>query len=90
MKCPKCGKEVRAGAKFCGYCGAPLVSPPAPVQKKKAFPVFLCIGFAVLCMIALVFLFSVLQKRNTARLAVQQELMAFADVLPSVSTSDPM
>lgn len=88
MTCPKCGKEVHAGAKFCGHCGAPLASAPAPAQNKKAFPVFLRIGFAVLCMIALVFLFSALQKRNTARLAVQQELMAFADVLPSVSTSE--
>lgn len=32
MKCPKCGKEVRAGAKFCGYCGAPLADAPHTPQ----------------------------------------------------------
>ncbi len=26
MNCPNCGKETVAGAKFCGSCGAPLVS----------------------------------------------------------------
>lgn len=32
MICPKCGKEVRDGAKFCGYCGAPLTAVSAPVN----------------------------------------------------------
>ena len=28
--CPKCGKELPAGVKFCKYCGAELVVPVAP------------------------------------------------------------
>ena len=32
MTCPKCGKEIRNGAKFCGYCGAPLTAVSAPVS----------------------------------------------------------
>lgn len=32
MICPKCGKEVRDGAKFCGYCGAPLADAPHTPQ----------------------------------------------------------
>lgn len=93
MTCPKCGYEVRAGAKFCGHCGTPQSNAPASVQKKRTFPVFLRMGFIVLCAIALSLLFLLLfflllQKRDAARQAAQQELMAFADVLPSVSTVD--
>jgi hypothetical protein len=39
MKCPKCGKEVAAGTKFCIGCGSPLpqeepkASDPAPAPK---------------------------------------------------------
>ena len=29
MKCPKCGKEIADGIKFCGYCGASLTDAPA-------------------------------------------------------------
>lgn len=32
MICPKCGKEVRDSAKFCGYCGVPLTAVSAPVN----------------------------------------------------------
>ncbi len=47
MKCPKCGAEVREGAKFCGSCGAPyreksLVQGGAKIEAdpppKKASP----------------------------------------------------
>lgn len=34
MTCPKCGKEVHAGAKFCGYCGAPLTASTAVVSPR--------------------------------------------------------
>lgn len=30
MTCPKCGKEIRDGAKFCGHCGAKISGTPAP------------------------------------------------------------
>lgn len=29
MFCPKCGKEVKDGAMFCAYCGAPVEKKPA-------------------------------------------------------------
>ncbi len=31
MFCPKCGKQLRDGAKFCGGCGNPINAPAAPV-----------------------------------------------------------
>lgn len=30
MKCPRCGKENKEGAKFCGYCGGALEKSPEP------------------------------------------------------------
>ena len=30
IPCPKCGQLVEAGARFCGYCGAPMPQPAAP------------------------------------------------------------
>lgn len=39
MKCPKCGREVADGTKFCGYCGASLAAAPAPAgSPAKAKP----------------------------------------------------
>ena len=35
--CPNCGKEVRAGAEFCGDCGARL-APPAPSAQQEQTP----------------------------------------------------
>lgn len=34
MKCKKCGKELKPGVKFCGFCGAP-VEPEKSIDKKK-------------------------------------------------------
>ncbi len=40
VRCPRCGRENRAGAKFCAGCGAPLAQqptpPPAPVSTEEA------------------------------------------------------
>ena len=33
MKCPKCGKEVADGSKFCDACGAPMEAAPAPAEE---------------------------------------------------------
>lgn len=30
MYCPKCGKEIRDGARFCSGCGTPLKQASAP------------------------------------------------------------
>lgn len=35
MYCAKCGKEIREGSKFCGFCGAPVA---AAVKKTEAAP----------------------------------------------------
>lgn len=36
--CARCGKSIPAGSKFCGYCGAPLPTPPptAPTAELPA------------------------------------------------------
>lgn len=34
MKCKKCGKELKPGVKFCGFCGTP-VEPEKSIDKKK-------------------------------------------------------
>lgn len=36
MYCAKCGKEIRNGSKFCGFCGAPVT---ASVKEAKIVPV---------------------------------------------------
>lgn len=35
MNCPKCGKELKAGAKFCGGCGTKIESPSAATKCPK-------------------------------------------------------
>lgn len=37
MFCKKCGKEVKEGTVFCGYCGAPVGQTTGP-QQQSAFP----------------------------------------------------
>ena len=42
MKCPKCGKEIEDGSKFCILCGSrivekPEINPKTPKKKKKKF-----------------------------------------------------
>ncbi len=37
MFCKKCGKEVKEGTVFCGYCGAPVGQTAGP-QQQSAFP----------------------------------------------------
>ena len=36
MFCPKCGKELPAGARFCGGCGQQLAAQAAPAQATQA------------------------------------------------------
>ncbi|MCR4686543.1 MAG: zinc ribbon domain-containing protein [Lachnospiraceae bacterium] len=38
MKCPKCGKEVADGSKFCDACGAPMEAAPAPAAEPAPAP----------------------------------------------------
>lgn len=37
-QCPKCGKELKAGAKFCGGCGAKVEAAAAPVEDAVKCP----------------------------------------------------
>ena len=57
MFCPKCGKPVPEGGKFCGVCGAAVTAAPQPVsvapkKAKKTFPVKKLI-VASLCLVLL-------------------------------------
>lgn len=36
MYCPNCGKEIAAGANFCGNCG--IAAPPQPLQPDGQVP----------------------------------------------------
>lgn len=36
--CPRCGRPVRVGARFCGYCRTPLTSPVSPPGSGPAPP----------------------------------------------------
>ena len=38
MKCPKCNRELKAGAKFCGGCGNKIVLSPPPQESFLACP----------------------------------------------------
>ena len=38
MKCPKCGKEVADGSKFCDACGAPMEAAPTPAADPAPAP----------------------------------------------------
>ncbi|MCQ2771172.1 MAG: zinc ribbon domain-containing protein [Clostridia bacterium] len=35
MRCPKCGKEILQGSKFCNECGATLIQESLPGKKQK-------------------------------------------------------
>ena len=36
MFCVKCGKEVKNGAKFCGFCGAPVKAENANLAPEQS------------------------------------------------------
>ena len=63
MTCPKCGKEVRDGAKFCGYCGTSLRDISAPTQTVSNLDSrrFLPIVHAVILMLLTVAAFALFQ-----------------------------
>lgn len=89
MTCPKCGYEVRDSAKFCGHCGTPLHKQPvvsstqakaSRLRKQAIFVVASCVVvfLAVSCM-------TIRTVSNAA--TAKQELMAYLDVLPPVSST---
>ena len=38
MQCPRCGKEIESGSKYCIYCGSPI-SSAEPEKKQKFIPI---------------------------------------------------
>ncbi len=38
MFCTKCGKEINAGSKFCGFCGTPAASAAVPAPAAPVMP----------------------------------------------------
>src|SRR3954463_4761906 len=42
MKCPSCGSQNTAGAKFCSECGARLAPTARPVEERKVVSVVFC------------------------------------------------
>ena len=42
MKCPSCGSQNAAGAKFCSECGARLAPAARPVEERKIVTVVFC------------------------------------------------
>lgn len=83
MTCPKCGKEVHAGAKFCGYCGAPLtastavVSPRVRSKRKKGL--LLAIPLILVLIAGAAFILNRTHSEGTAVDASSDYVVVYAD-----------
>lgn len=83
MICPKCGKEVRDGAKFCGYCGAPLtastavVSPRVRSKRKKGL--LLAISLILVLIAGAAFVLNRTHSEGTAIDASSDYVVVYAD-----------
>lgn len=83
MTCPKCGKEVHAGAKFCGYCGAPLtastavVSPRVRSKRKKGL--LLAIPLILVLIAGAAFVLNRTHSEGTAVDASSDYVVVYAD-----------
>lgn len=83
MICPKCGKEVHAGAKFCGYCGAPLtastavVSPRVRSKRKKGL--LLAIPLILVLIAGAAFVLNRTHSEGTAVDASSDYVVVYAD-----------
>ncbi|MCQ4022807.1 zinc ribbon domain-containing protein [Ruminococcus sp. zg-924] len=91
MKCPKCGKEIDDGSKFCVLCGSRITektdsNTKAPKKKKKhLIPLFVTIALvAVLGTVGLV-CSGVFNKEKTESEIVQQGFEDYFDVKNYVS-----
>lgn len=89
MTCPKCGYEVRAGAKFCGHCGTPLHEQPvvSSTQAKASRLQKQAIFVVVSCVVVFLVVSCVTIRTVSNAATAKQELMAFLDVLPPVSST---
>ena len=83
MICPKCGKEVRDAAKFCGYCGAPLtastavVSPHVRSKRKKGL--LLAIPLILVLIAGAAFVLNRTHSEGTAVDASSDYVVVYAD-----------
>src|SRR4029453_3039471 len=41
-RCEVCGQDNPGGFRFCGACGAPLATAPAPVEERRLVTVLFC------------------------------------------------
>ena len=96
MKCPKCGKEIEDGSKFCILCGSRIVektelNPKTPKKKKKKWiPLLITIALVVVIGTAGVLFSGVFNKEKTDSEKVQQGFEDYFDVKEHVAelTSD--
>lgn len=83
MICPKCGKEVRAGAKFCGYCGAPLTASAAAVptrgRSKHKKVLLLAIPLILVLIAGAAFILNRTHSEGTAVDASSDYVVVYAD-----------
>lgn len=91
MKCPKCGKEIEDGSKFCILCGSRIVekleiNPKTPKKKKKKLiPLFVTIALVIVIgTVGLVFS-GVFNKEKTDNEKVQQGFEDYFDIKNHVS-----
>ena len=75
MKCPKCGKEIEDGSKFCILCGSrivekPELNPKTPIKKKKKWiPLLITIALVLIIGTAGLLFSGVFNKEKTDSLA---------------------
>ena len=83
MVCPKCGKEVRDGAKFCGYCGAPLTASaaaaPTHVRAKHKKVLLLTIPLILVLIAGAAFVLNRTHREGTAVDASSDYVAVYAD-----------
>ena len=74
MKCPKCGKEIEDGSKFCILCGSrivekPELNPKTPIKKKKKWiPLLITIALVLIIGTAGLLFSGVFNKEKTLSL----------------------
>ena len=83
MVCPKCGKEVRDGAKFCGHCGAPLTASaaaaPTRVRAKHKKVLLLAIPLILVLIAGAAFALNRTHREGTAVDASSDYVVVYAD-----------
>ena len=91
MKCPKCGKEIEDGSKFCILCGSrivekPELNPKTPIKKKKKWiPLLITIALVVIIGTTGLLFSGVFNKEKTDNEKVQQGFEDYFNVKEHVA-----